>query len=334
MRRFIILILALLTLYRPVYAREACGVFVDMGMFKCTAYCPCCDCSEGYDDTTAMETKAEEGHTIIKKKRSASQHSSSRFVFVLNSIKRLAYTSIYRYHFFRKLLHPNEGFHHRLIDCVDLLPIGLRICPRNLQGILVAEAVVDECKVISEFPGNGCPGMASCVEGEVFDFRSSLPFAKIVVDLLVACMLLRTDSVEFRKPPPTTAHLEPLDVVLQLLVGPAVNYEVLDPMFLVPVLDELVSAVTHLTGVAVDKGVGKVNYVAGCYPCAGVHKDTCIETYVIPGKRGSGCICINGAAAHLVHVGDMVIIMAYALMTEDEVKTFKPAIIFPNNNRV
>ena len=59
-----------------------------------------------------------------------------------------------------------------------------------------------------------------------------------------------------------------------------------------------------------------------------------IETYVIPGQRGSGCICINGAAAHLVHVGDTVIIMAYALMTQDEVKTFKPAIIFPNNKRV
>ena len=59
-----------------------------------------------------------------------------------------------------------------------------------------------------------------------------------------------------------------------------------------------------------------------------------IETYVIPGKRGSGCICINGAAAHLVHVGDMVIIMAYALMTEDEVKDFKPAIVFPTNNHL
>lgn len=57
-----------------------------------------------------------------------------------------------------------------------------------------------------------------------------------------------------------------------------------------------------------------------------------IETYVIPGTRGSGCICINGAAAHLVHVGDTVIIMAYALMTEEETKTFKPAIVFPNNN--
>jgi aspartate 1-decarboxylase len=59
-----------------------------------------------------------------------------------------------------------------------------------------------------------------------------------------------------------------------------------------------------------------------------------IETYVIPGKRGSGCICINGAAAHLVHVGDTVIIMAYALMTPEEQKTFKPAIVFPTNNRL
>lgn len=59
-----------------------------------------------------------------------------------------------------------------------------------------------------------------------------------------------------------------------------------------------------------------------------------IETYVIPGKRGSGCICINGAAAHLIHVGDTVIIMAYALMTPDEQKEFKPAIIFPSNNLI
>lgn len=59
-----------------------------------------------------------------------------------------------------------------------------------------------------------------------------------------------------------------------------------------------------------------------------------IETYVIPGKRGSGCICINGAAAHLVHVGDTVIIMAYAMMTPEEQATFKPAIVFPVNNRL
>lgn len=59
-----------------------------------------------------------------------------------------------------------------------------------------------------------------------------------------------------------------------------------------------------------------------------------LETYVITGRRNSGCICINGAAAHLMHVGDTVIIMAYALMTPDEVKTFKPAIVFPTNNRL
>ena len=54
-----------------------------------------------------------------------------------------------------------------------------------------------------------------------------------------------------------------------------------------------------------------------------------LETYVIPGKRGSGCICINGAAAHLVNVGDTVIIMAYALMTPEEAKAFKASIVFP-----
>jgi aspartate 1-decarboxylase len=59
-----------------------------------------------------------------------------------------------------------------------------------------------------------------------------------------------------------------------------------------------------------------------------------IETYVIPGKRGSGCICINGAAAHLVKVGDTVIIMAYALMTPEEAKTFKPSVVFPGVGNV
>ena len=54
-----------------------------------------------------------------------------------------------------------------------------------------------------------------------------------------------------------------------------------------------------------------------------------LETYVIAGKRGSGCICMNGAAAHLVNVGDTVIIMAYALMTPEEAKGFKPSIVFP-----
>ena len=59
-----------------------------------------------------------------------------------------------------------------------------------------------------------------------------------------------------------------------------------------------------------------------------------LETYVIPGKRGSGCICINGAAAHLVKVGDTVIIMAYALMEPEEGKAFKPSVVFPTNDRL
>ena len=54
------------------------------------------------------------------------------------------------------------------------------------------------------------------------------------------------------------------------------------------------------------------------------------ETYVIPGERGSGVICINGAAARLVQPGDIVIIMAFAMMEMEEARTFKPAIIFPD----
>lgn len=54
------------------------------------------------------------------------------------------------------------------------------------------------------------------------------------------------------------------------------------------------------------------------------------ETYVIKGERGSGVICVNGAAAHLVNVGDIVIIMAYTWMEDEEARQFKPAVIFPD----
>lgn len=54
------------------------------------------------------------------------------------------------------------------------------------------------------------------------------------------------------------------------------------------------------------------------------------DTYVIPGARGSGVICLNGAAARKVQKGDVVIIMAYAQMTPDEARDFKPAVIFPD----
>ena len=56
------------------------------------------------------------------------------------------------------------------------------------------------------------------------------------------------------------------------------------------------------------------------------------DTYVIRGERGSGCICLNGAAARKVQVGDIVIIMAYALKDLEEAKTFTPKIVFPDQN--
>ena len=52
-----------------------------------------------------------------------------------------------------------------------------------------------------------------------------------------------------------------------------------------------------------------------------------IETYVIPGQRGSGVIGINGAAAHLVHPGDLVIIMSYAMVTDAEAKALEPRVV-------
>ena len=58
------------------------------------------------------------------------------------------------------------------------------------------------------------------------------------------------------------------------------------------------------------------------------------ETYIIKGERGSGCVCLNGAAARKVQVGDVCIIFAYALMDFEEAKTFQPKVVFPENNKV
>lgn len=57
-----------------------------------------------------------------------------------------------------------------------------------------------------------------------------------------------------------------------------------------------------------------------------------LETYVIPGKRGSGTICLNGAAARCVQPGDKVIIIAYAQMSEEEAKAYKPKVVFMNDD--
>ncbi|WP_448519732.1 aspartate 1-decarboxylase [Rhodoflexus sp.] len=56
------------------------------------------------------------------------------------------------------------------------------------------------------------------------------------------------------------------------------------------------------------------------------------ETYTIPGERGSGVICLNGAAARRVQVGDIIIIIAYAMMDAKEAAAFQPSLVFPDEN--
>ncbi|WHY17807.1 aspartate 1-decarboxylase [Paenibacillus sp. G2S3] len=57
-----------------------------------------------------------------------------------------------------------------------------------------------------------------------------------------------------------------------------------------------------------------------------------LETYVIPGPRGSGVICLNGAAARLVHPGDTVIIISYAMLSSEELESHKPTVVFVDEN--
>lgn len=60
-----------------------------------------------------------------------------------------------------------------------------------------------------------------------------------------------------------------------------------------------------------------------------------LTTYVIPGEPGSGQICINGAAAHLVHPGDIVILIAYGMMSDTDARTFLPHVVFvDSDNRI
>ncbi len=63
-----------------------------------------------------------------------------------------------------------------------------------------------------------------------------------------------------------------------------------------------------------------------------VNNGSRFETYAIAGERDSGMICLNGAAARCVSVGDKVIIMSYAKMSLDEVKTHKPKVVFVDDN--
>ncbi len=59
-----------------------------------------------------------------------------------------------------------------------------------------------------------------------------------------------------------------------------------------------------------------------------------LVTYVIKGERGSGIICLNGAAAHKADIGDIVIILSYATMTPEEAKKHQPICIFPKDNKL
>ena len=54
------------------------------------------------------------------------------------------------------------------------------------------------------------------------------------------------------------------------------------------------------------------------------------ETYIIKGERGSGVVCLNGAAARKAQTGDIIIVMSYAMMDFEEAKTFKPSVVFPD----
>jgi len=56
------------------------------------------------------------------------------------------------------------------------------------------------------------------------------------------------------------------------------------------------------------------------------------ETYIIKGPRGSGAICLNGAAARKVQIGDILIIISFAMMDFEEAKTFKPDVVFPDDS--
>lgn len=74
-----------------------------------------------------------------------------------------------------------------------------------------------------------------------------------------------------------------------------------------------------------------VNMIAGeKVTVVNVNNGQRLETYVIPGERGSGEVTMNGPAARLVQKGDVVIIFSYALMPFEEAKTFQPWVVFPD----
>lgn len=72
-------------------------------------------------------------------------------------------------------------------------------------------------------------------------------------------------------------------------------------------------------------------YEYECVQIVDINNGNRFETYTIAGERGSGLICLNGAAARQVQVGDKIIIMAYAMMNEEEIKENPPKVVFVDN---
>lgn len=90
----------------------------------------------------------------------------------------------------------------------------------------------------------------------------------------------------------------------------------------------------YIGSVTVDKNLLDA---ANIYPyekvqVVNVNNGSRLETYTIPGERGSGVICLNGGAAHLNSVGDIVIIVSYAEFNESELQALVPSIVFVDEN--
>jgi aspartate 1-decarboxylase len=91
---------------------------------------------------------------------------------------------------------------------------------------------------------------------------------------------------------------------------------------------DYVGSITIDSELLVESGIMEYEKVA----IADVNNGSRFETYAIAGEAGSGIICLNGAAAKCVNVGDKVIIMAYAQMTPEEAKSHKPIVLFVDEN--
>ena len=89
---------------------------------------------------------------------------------------------------------------------------------------------------------------------------------------------------------------------------------------------------SYLGSITIDRDlIDAANFVVGeKVQVVNINNGERLETYVIPGPRNSGEITLNGAAAHKVNIGDVLILITYAFMTVDEAKVFRPSLVFPD----